>query len=69
MSGVGVVVAGVTLMVEGVTQGGSFRQRCVDDAAAERLMAALEQVSRFPIDWSVTVEDVSGVDQLTGHRR
>jgi hypothetical protein len=66
---VGWVVEGVSLIVDGVTSGGSFRQRCTDDEHAEAFMAALERVCRLPIEWTVTVEDVWGVDALTGHRR
>lgn len=58
---------GVTLIVDGVTAGGSFRQRCVDDGHAEAFMAGIEAVSLLPIEWSVTAEDVSGFDAVTGH--
>jgi hypothetical protein len=56
------------MIVEGVTSGGLFRQRCESDEQADRLIADIEAVATLDIEWTVTMDDDSEIDAITGHR-
>lgn len=56
------------MIVEGETSGGIFRQRCESEEQADLFMDAIEAIAMLEIEWTITVDDESEVDPITGHR-
>ena len=56
------------MIVEGETLGGNFRQRCESEEQADLFMDAIEAVAMLEIEWTITMDDDSEVDPITGHR-
>jgi hypothetical protein len=56
------------MIVEGRTAGGVLRQRCESDEQAERFIAELDEVATVDIEWTITPDEPSEVDAITGHR-
>ena len=53
------------IWVEGVTEGGSFGQLCVDEPAAEAFCDALDRASRLPIRWRLV--EVAATESREAH--